>query len=151
MTPVRLKAAGEVSLEQRLLWYERARLLFTVMSFLILGGIVVYLFVDSGRANTDRAKLGDVAERVLSCTERGKPEPGKPPSKWATPPGKCYIESQRAQSQVVGEPAGGINTVVVAAAACASTLPPELSREDAQRLTLACTRASLVEVNGAAP
>jgi hypothetical protein len=155
VSPVRLRAKGDLPLERRLLRYEQLRLvLLSVATVAVLGGLVVLiigvslLITDSKQADVDREQLGVVADRVLSCTERGEPEAGVPADEWQRPPGDCYIDAQRAQAQVIGQPAGGINTTVVAAAACASTLPNEMPRAEAQRRTLACTIASLKEISG---
>lgn len=92
----------------------------------------------------------DARSRLLSCTDPGNPEPNVRPSQWAHPPGTCYARSQRAQAGIIGEPAGGINTVVVAAAACARAVVRDDDPESvAQARTLACTQRSLAD--GTAP
>lgn len=147
MSPIRLRAAEErPDLEGLLLRYERMRLALSWLTAVALLGIVTFLAVDAVQGGQDREKLKTVADRVLSCTERGRPEAGVRPSQWQRPPGRCYVDAQRAQAQVVGEPVGGINTVVVAAAACAATVPQHLDRLAAQATVLACTRRTLAEL-----
>lgn len=142
MSPLRAKTPP--TFEHKLLRYEQAR---AAMSGLTLIAVLAALLILIGlmlRADADRATIGATADRVLSCTDTGVPEAGVPPARWAHPPGHCYAEGIARQADIIGEPPGGINTVVVAAAACARAVVEDRdSVAVAQAKTLSCTRAAL--------
>lgn len=142
MTPHRLKAPP--SLEAKLLWYERARLVLVVVIALLVSTVLVYLVWNALEGKTTRSRLTSVSERVLSCTDTGVAEKDVAPEDWQHPPGDCYLANLKRTSTLVGDPPGGINTVVVAAAACARAVVDEGDTAvEAQAKTLVCTRALL--------
>jgi hypothetical protein len=73
------------------------------------------------KGEAQRLQLLELVERIDSCT---------------TVDGECFQEAQSRQVDVIGDPRGPINTVVVAAAYCAKTLPMEATYDQLRTCTV---------------
>jgi hypothetical protein len=104
---------------------------------------VTILLGNSHKATQQRAdqlvqgkQTQELARLLVECTT--SPELREPPERTDTvSPRDCYLRQQANTASVVGDPAGPINTVAVAAAACGAAHPGDVPA------TLQCTRAAV--------
>jgi hypothetical protein len=120
---------------------DRARLwlwgavLGVMVTIAVLAGLTAVYVADSVRpAQESRQALQRALRLLVECTTA--PELRDPPE---TQPlaDDCYLRQQRAQSKIVGEPDGPINTVAVAASACGAAHPGDVAA------TLRCVREAV--------
>lgn len=101
----------------------------------VLVMLVLTLFAQYSTSQANRKTL----LRLTECTtppHQRHPRPEKPE------PDDCWVQSQRRTADVLGEPRGPINTVVVIATACA------VRHDGDQEDTLRCTQAALDDTLG---
>lgn len=99
--------------------YDIAKMVLAIVTVVFVAAALLLLCVVAlqNRAN------GDL---LVECTTA--PEVRQPPVKHPAPT-DCYVRTHAETDDIVGEPAGPINEVVVLAAACARVLPNDTEAE----------------------